>query len=87
MPDVRRLAKVGMAVLVALPLLVVGATATAVTTATAASASSAPITLAYITDLTGEGALPKWDIAGRVQGPDRPPERGGRRQRAQARSL
>jgi branched-chain amino acid transport system substrate-binding protein len=45
-----------MAVLAALPLLVLGATVTAVTTATAASASPAPLTIAYITDLTGEGA-------------------------------
>jgi branched-chain amino acid transport system substrate-binding protein len=42
-----------MAVLAALPLLVIGA---AVTTATVASASPAPLTIAYITDLTGEGA-------------------------------
>ncbi len=39
-----------LAVLTGLPLLLVG------TTAVTASASSAPITIAYITDITGEGA-------------------------------
>jgi len=56
MPVIRSFTRVGMAVLAALPLLVLGATVTAVTTATAASASPAPLTIAYITDLTGEGA-------------------------------
>ena len=40
---------VGLAMLVALPLLLIG------TTAVTASAAPAPITIAYITDLTGEG--------------------------------
>src|ERR1019366_6824886 len=53
MPTFRSMGKVMLAVVAAMPLLVLGAT---VTTATAASASPAPITIAYITDLTGQGA-------------------------------
>jgi branched-chain amino acid transport system substrate-binding protein len=47
------LSKVLLAVVITLPVLVIGAT---VATERAASASPAPITIAYITDLTGEGA-------------------------------
>jgi branched-chain amino acid transport system substrate-binding protein len=52
---IRSTSTVTLAVLTALPLLVLGATV-ATATATAASASPAPITIAYITDLTGQGA-------------------------------
>jgi len=53
MPAFRSMGKVVLAVVTAMPLLVFGAV---LTTATAASASPAPITIAYITDLTGQGA-------------------------------
>src|SRR5271168_1346405 len=45
----RTIVPVALATLAGLPLLLIG------TTAVAASASPAPITIAYITDLTGEG--------------------------------
>ncbi len=52
MREHRTMTKAMLAAVVILPTLMVGATAMA----TAAAASPAPITIAYITDLTGEGA-------------------------------
>ena len=66
----RRAVRVSLLVAIAsLPFVVFGAAAAT------ATASPAPITIAYITDLTGEGAAENSASAGWVRGTDRHAER------------
>ena len=70
-----------LSVIAGLPLLLIGAAAT-----TAGAASPAPITIAYITDLTGEGASENANVAGGVRGSARDAKCRRRSERPQAHS-
>ncbi len=75
---VRTLASVLAAAVAGLPLALVA------TSSTPASAAPAPITIAYISSLTGPGGCPGRQLAVRIPGAHRHAERRGRRARAQA---